>query len=168
MRQIVFTSPPTRTTARAPRHARASRIGVQAGAPNAISSLAAAASADYKTPKERWQCHAALRAHVQDVLDLAWSSDATTLVSASVDNAVMIWQVNNPTATPVMLRQHANFVQGVSIDPLNRLVACMGNDRALLVFCESSNSWNQIATEKSILRTTFLQKLLEHRSGTKL
>ena len=31
------------------------------------------------------------RFHVKDVLDLQWSSDGTSVASASVDNTVIIW-----------------------------------------------------------------------------
>ncbi|PXF47613.1 Chromatin assembly factor 1 subunit B [Gracilariopsis chorda] len=96
--------------------------------------------------KERWTRQATLRAHVQDVLDLAWSCDASKLVSASVDNAIMIWDVKNPSKTPVTLRNHANFVQGVCIDPFSRLIASLGNDRTFRVFTTSNaNNWYQVA-----------------------
>lgn len=96
--------------------------------------------------KERWTRHATLRAHVQDVLDLAWSRDSSKLVSASVDNAIMIWDVKNPSKAPVTLRNHANFVQGVCIDPFSRLIASLGNDRTFRVFTTSNtNNWYQVS-----------------------
>ncbi|CAN8067658.1 unnamed protein product [Agarophyton chilense] len=95
--------------------------------------------------KERWIRSATLRAHVQDVLDLAWSRDGTKLVSASVDNAIMIWDVKNPTKSPVTLRNHANFVQGISIDPFSRLIASLGNDRTMRVFTSNATNWYQVA-----------------------
>lgn len=105
---------------------------------------------DDEQPKERWQCDVTLRGHVQDVLDLAWSADATRLVSASVDNAVMVWDLRNPARTPISLRNHANFVQGVTIDPFGRLIASMGNDRALRIFTANNTSWCQVASVSSI------------------
>lgn len=105
---------------------------------------------DDEQPKERWQCDATLRGHVQDVLDLVWTADGSRLVSASVDNTVMVWDVHHPSRTPVALRNHNNFVQGVSIDPFGRLIASMGNDRALRVFTASSNTWVQVASVASL------------------
>lgn len=118
-------------------------------APVEISPLAAAAHND-DAPKERWQVDVTLRGHLQDVLDLAWSSNSSKLVSASVDNSVMIWDLLNPTKAPITLRNHSNFVQGVAIDPLSRLVASMGNDRTLRVFTASSSTWSQIASVNSL------------------
>ncbi|KAI0560677.1 Nucleosome/chromatin assembly complex protein [Gracilaria domingensis] len=104
--------------------------------------------------KERWARYATLRAHVQDVLDLAWSRDGTRLVSASVDNAIMIWDVKNPSKSPVTLRNHANFVQGVSIDPFSRLIASLGNDRTMRVFTSSNaTNWYQVAYLSNVYDT---------------
>ena len=104
-------------------------------------------------PRERWLREKTLRAHVQDVLHLAWSADGTKLVSASVDNAVMIWDLRDENAAnklPVSLRQHSNFVQGVAIDPYARLVTSLGNDRALRVFTISNaGNWCQVAAASS-------------------
>lgn len=108
------------------------------------SSLAAAV-ADDQTPAERWQRSTTLRGHVQDVLHLSWSADSTRLASASVDNTVMIWDLRNPSRTPVSIRSHSNFVQGVAFDPFDRLVASMGNDRTLRIFTENNTTWHQVA-----------------------
>lgn len=106
---------------------------------------------DAPAAKERWARVATLRGHVQDVLDVAWSADGSRLVSASIDNAVMVWDVRQPAKPPVTLRNHANFVQGVAIDPLGRLITSMGNDRALRVFTASnSNNWYQVASLSTI------------------
>lgn len=115
-----------------------------------VESSSLAAAQDDDVPRERWQRETTLRGHVQDVLDLAWSADASRLVSASVDNAVMVWDVRNPARTPVSLRHHANFVQGVSIDPFGRLIASMGNDRALRVFTATASTWCQVASVSSL------------------
>jgi WD40 repeat protein len=34
------------------------------------------------------------RGHIEDVYDLAWSPNATQLISGSVDNSVIIWDTN--------------------------------------------------------------------------
>lgn len=105
---------------------------------------------DAPLPKEKWVRLATLRGHVQDVLDLTWSNDASRLVSASIDNAIKVWDVKNPTKPPFTIRSHTNFVQGVSIDPFSRLIASLGNDRALRIFTTSaSNSWYQVASVSS-------------------
>lgn len=102
-------------------------------------------AADHPAPKERWVRMHTLRGHVQDVLDLSWSTDGTRLASASIDNSVMIWDALYPTRTPCALRDHANFVQGVSFDPFGRFVASLGNDRCMRVFTQQDarSGWSQ-------------------------
>lgn len=135
-------------------------------AADSVSPLLQQSSADDEQPKERWQRDITLRGHVQDVLDLAWSSDGSKLASASVDNNVMLWVLNNggsaatattsktsvsSTYTPIVLRNHSNFVQGVSIDPFGRLIASIGNDRSLRIFSPNShNQWAQTANVTSL------------------
>lgn len=89
---------------------------------------------------------------MQDVLDLSWSSDSATLVSASIDNSVHVWNVENPTRPVATLTQHSNFVQGVAIDPYSRLIASLGNDRSLCVYAQSNkpSQWHPVASVSSI------------------
>lgn len=102
-------------------------------------------------PIERWTRHATLRGHVQDVLDLAWAADGQTLVSASVDNSIMVWNVSNPSQAPVIIRAHSNFVQGVAIDPVGKIIASLGNDRSLRLFSRAGDTpWAQIAVSTAI------------------
>lgn len=35
-----------------------------------------------------------LRGHLEDVHDVAWSPNATRLISGSVDNSVIVWDTN--------------------------------------------------------------------------
>ena len=35
-----------------------------------------------------------IRGHLEDIYDLAWSPDGTQLVSGSVDNSAIIWDIN--------------------------------------------------------------------------
>lgn len=115
------------------------------------AAAAAAAAEPENVPRERWNRQATLRGHVQDVLDLAWSADGLTLVSASVDNSVMIWDVRDPTRPPVTLRAHSNFVQGVAIDPIGKIIASLGNDRTFRVYSRvSQRQWAQVASLTSI------------------
>jgi WD40 repeat protein len=54
------------------------------------------------SPTDRKQLFAVLmvlisyfpRGHIEDVYDLAWSPNATQLISGSVDNSVIIWDTN--------------------------------------------------------------------------
>jgi chromatin assembly factor 1 subunit B len=43
--------------------------------------------------KENWNVLKVLRGHVEDVYDLCWSPDSTQLLSGSVDNTAILWDV---------------------------------------------------------------------------
>jgi chromatin assembly factor 1 subunit B len=83
--------------------------------------------------RERWVQSCAIRGHSADVLDLSWCADAKRLASASVDNTIRVWDVTNPLRPLAVINHHDSIVQGVAFDPTGRLVASLGNDRALAV-----------------------------------
>ena len=43
--------------------------------------------------KENWTVVKMMRGHLEDVYDLCWSPDSTHLVSGSVDNTAIVWDV---------------------------------------------------------------------------
>lgn len=42
---------------------------------------------------EHWKCSFSLHGHTGDVLDIAWSPQDVWLATASVDNNIIIWNV---------------------------------------------------------------------------
>lgn len=44
--------------------------------------------------KENWTVVKTLRGHLEDVYDICWATDGNMMASASVDNTVIIWDVN--------------------------------------------------------------------------
>lgn len=83
--------------------------------------------------KEHWVVHKVLRGHLEDICDLSWSPNDTFLVSGSVDNAAIVWDVPKGKSVSV-LRENKGFVQGVAWDPLNIYFATLSSDRSLRVF----------------------------------
>ena len=43
--------------------------------------------------KESWTVVKILRGHLEDVYDLCWSPDSSSLISGSVDNTAIMWDV---------------------------------------------------------------------------
>ena len=43
--------------------------------------------------EENWMLEKSLRKHFEDVSDLCWSKDCNFLVSGSVDNSAVLWDV---------------------------------------------------------------------------
>ncbi|CAD7013562.1 unnamed protein product [Ceratitis capitata] len=83
--------------------------------------------------KEVWIVLKVLRGHMEDIYDLSWAPNSQFLVSGSVDNTAMVWDVQKGKSTG-MLRDHKSFVQGVAWDPKNQYIATLSSDRYLRIF----------------------------------
>ena len=109
------------------------------------SSFGTNASKNAKN-KENWSRCATLQGHTMDVLDIDWSPRGF-LASASIDNTVMIWDCKStgqPGSAPIcnaihVLRQHENYVKGVSFDPLGKYLLSSGSDNLLCVW--DADTW---------------------------
>jgi len=88
--------------------------------------------------KENWFSHKCFRGHLEDILDISWSKDGTILISGSVDNSVIIWNVFSGSKLAI-LKEPKGFVQGVVYDPLGVTYACLSTDRSLRIFSVSNN-----------------------------
>lgn len=86
---------------------------------------------------ENWNQHKVLRGHLEDVVDVSWSADGLFLVSGSVDNEAIVWDVTKGTKIH-MLPGHKSWVQGVAWDPLDQFLVTISADRSLRVFSEQS------------------------------
>lgn len=86
---------------------------------------------------ENWNQHKVLRGHLEDVVDISWSADGRFLVSASVDNEAIVWDVTKGTKIH-MLSGHKNWVQGVTYDPLSQYLVTISADRVMRVFSEET------------------------------
>ena len=47
--------------------------------------------------KENWTVAKMMRGHLEDVYDLCWSPDSAHLISGSVDNTAIVWDVQKGT-----------------------------------------------------------------------
>ena len=74
-----------------------------------------------------------LRGHMEDVYDLCWSPDSSQIVSGSVDNTAILWDVAKGK-TLAVLSEHKGFVQGVTWDPKNQFIATLCSDRSCRVY----------------------------------
>lgn len=88
---------------------------------------------DEEDNKECWYLHKVLRGHLEDIYDLCWSADGRHIISGSVDNSAIIWDVTKDQKLCIF-NEHKSFVQGVSWDPLNEYIATMSTDRSCRIF----------------------------------
>lgn len=79
---------------------------------------------------ENWQLVKTLRGHLEDVLDVTWSSDNQLLFSASVDNAFIIWDVSKGLKLS-LVNEGQGFVQGISVDPSSNYICTLSSDSVL-------------------------------------
>lgn len=78
--------------------------------------------------REVWLTLKVLRGHREDVYDLSWAPNSQFLVTGSVDNTAMLWDVHKGKSLAI-LDDHKGYVQGVAWDPCNQFIATMSTDR---------------------------------------
>lgn len=97
----------------------------------------------------KWTVRSILRGHVQDVQDIAWSSDGGRLATASVDNVVMVWDTKRAKVLK-RLCGHLSYVQGVSFDPLEGFLASQSSDRTMKIYAQK-RAYTCVGTSNSKL-----------------
>ena len=71
--------------------------------------------------------------HVSDITDLRWSRDSKYLLSGSVDNSAILWNIEKMVLVQ-RFDGHSHFVQGVTIDPHFRYLVTQSSDRSAKVW----------------------------------
>ncbi|XP_034477023.1 chromatin assembly factor 1 subunit B [Drosophila innubila] len=87
--------------------------------------------------REVWLTLKILRGHREDVYDLSWAPNSQFLVTGSVDNTAMLWDVHKGKSIAI-LDDHKGYVQGVAWDPSNQYIATMSTDRNLRIYDANS------------------------------
>ncbi|XP_062257830.1 chromatin assembly factor 1 subunit B [Platichthys flesus] len=88
---------------------------------------------DAQLNKESWSVIKTLRGHIEDVYDISWTRDGNFMVSGSVDNTAIMWDINKGQKLCI-LNDHKSYVQGVTWDPLGQYVATLSCDRVMRVY----------------------------------
>ncbi|XP_067128259.1 chromatin assembly factor 1 subunit B isoform X1 [Centruroides vittatus] len=83
--------------------------------------------------KEHWTALKILRGHLDDVCDLSWSANSNFLISGSVDNTAILWDVQKGKNVG-LLTDPKGFVQGVTWDPVHQYIATISSDRAMRIY----------------------------------
>lgn len=91
---------------------------------------------------------------MEDVYDICWSPDSSQILSGSVDNTAILWDVSKGRYNLSLLTffvilniqfissgksvnifsEHKGFVQGVAWDPKNQFIATLSSDRNCRVY----------------------------------
>ena len=80
--------------------------------------------------KISWSNYKILRGHSGDVYDLSWNPESKYLISGSVDNYCMIWNIEKAKCVNRFM-DHEHFVQGVSWDPRNKYILTQSSDKSV-------------------------------------
>ncbi|XP_070670309.1 chromatin assembly factor 1 subunit FAS2-like isoform X2 [Malus domestica] len=80
-----------------------------------------------------------VRFHHKDVLDILWSIDGAYLISGSVDNSCIIWDVIKGSVHQI-LDSHCHYVQAMAWDPLVNYVASLSSDRTCHIYVKKPQS----------------------------
>lgn len=96
-----------------------------------------------KVNHESYKVAHTLRFHDGDVLDIAWSPGDVWLATASVDNTVVVWDVEKLPSTVAILKGHTGHVKGVTWDPVGKYLATQSADKTLRVW--RTSDWGEEA-----------------------
>ena len=66
--------------------------------------------------------------HADDVNDLSWAPDSSALLSGSIENVCVVWDVEKGKGQG-RLTEHCHYVQGVAWDPARTYVVSQSADR---------------------------------------
>ncbi|EEB17160.1 HIRA protein, putative [Pediculus humanus corporis] len=92
---------------------------------------------------EIWRCVGTLTGHSNDVLDLAWAPHDSCLASCSVDNTIIVWNMEKIPDIVAKLTGHTGLVKGVTWDPVGQYLASQSDDKSLRIW--RTKDWKQQA-----------------------
>merc|ERR1719234_1474326 len=96
-----------------------------------------------KVNHESYRVAYTLRIHDGDVLDISWSPGDVWLATASVDNTVVVWDVEKLPSTVAILKGHKGHVKGVTWDPVGKYLASQSADKTVRVW--RTSDWGEEA-----------------------
>ena len=83
-----------------------------------------------------WRRQTVLRGHTDDVMDIAWAPDGSALLSGSIDNKGMVWEISEKKTGSMVshFANHKHFVQGVAWDPHQQYIVTQSADRTCKIY----------------------------------
>lgn len=100
------------------------------------------ATEDSQPSITRFQQRRTLRGHYGKIYSVQWSSDEMSIVSASQDGKLMVWNANTENKK-LAIPLRSTWVMTCAFAPSNTLVACGGLDNLCTIFSisEDSQGW---------------------------
>jgi WD40 repeat protein len=92
-----------------------------------------------------WRVFHKFECHTGDIIDLTWCSNCAFIATASLDNSVIVWTLDNKSIL-IKLSGHKGWVKGISWDPTGKFIATQSDDRKIIIW--KTNSWKIIKKVK--------------------
>ena len=89
---------------------------------------------------EVWSMQNMLSGHAGDVYDISWAAGGSILVSGSVDNKALVWDVTKSNPPHTTYSNHSHYVQGVTFDPHGEFFVTQSADQSCRVYTAKPNS----------------------------
>ena len=106
-----------------------------------------------------WSTYKVLRGHTCDIYDLCWSPDSNYLLSGSIDNNTLLWNVEKGKYIQRFL-DHQKFIQGVGWDPLNEFIFTQSSDKSVRFY--------KNITSKGDLKFNYFSQLKRYKTQQSL
>lgn len=109
---------------------------------------------DNSNDKEIWRIFRFCRSSGAEIYDLAWSPDASYLLTGSMDHVARIYNVNQGQCIQQLI-EHTHYIQGVAWDPLNTYLATTGSDRTVQIYRIDTTSKFSVTLHASLSRIEY-------------
>jgi chromatin assembly factor 1 subunit B len=105
--------------------------------------------------EESWRALATLRGHREDVYDVAWNPLSNQILTGSVDNTAIVWDVSDLSKPKKLqhLTDHKHFVQGVAWNPTGENFATQSSDRSFRVYQQNAKRTKFLCAATTTKRT---------------
>ncbi|VEU40472.1 unnamed protein product [Pseudo-nitzschia multistriata] len=102
--------------------------------------------APIRGPPSKVKCRRTLKGHFGKITALDWSTDGTTVVSASQDGNLLLWDALT-TSKKMDIRLKSAYVMSVCMDKSGQYVAAGGLDNACSIYSVGGTDQAQLKTE---------------------
>lgn len=103
----------------------------------------------------RWGVCKSLRGHFSEISDVSWSRDEMYLVTGSIDNSAILWNVEKNVQLQ-RFEQHKNYVSGVTIDPFFNYIITQSNDKTVKVHKNTESKSVKFYLKNNIYKRKYL------------
>lgn len=106
-----------------------------------------------------WSPLKILIGHSRDIIDLRWSNDNKYLLTGSIDNSAILWNVEKGKVHQ-RFDGHSHYVQGVCIDPFFKYLISQSSDRSVRVWKKNKSNHKVTFYPHQVTQNRYTYKFL--------